>query len=36
MNIFARKIGFYYMNRDWAEKIFDKMILFNFAITWID
>lgn len=25
MNIFARKIGFYYMNRDWAEKIFDKI-----------
>lgn len=26
MNIFARKIGFYYMNRDWAEEIFDKII----------
>lgn len=26
MNIFARKIGFYYMNRNWAERIFDKII----------
>lgn len=26
MNIFARKIGFFYKNREWAEEIFHKII----------
>lgn len=26
MNIFARKIAFFYKNREWAEKIFDKIL----------
>ena len=26
MNIFARKISFFYKNREWAEKIFDKIL----------
>lgn len=26
MNIFARKIAFFYKNREWAEKIFNKIL----------
>lgn len=26
MNIFARKIGFFYKNREWAEEIFNKIV----------